>query len=60
MPKDKRRIKIWIPLAIEARRSGLLVEENSHKRNDIKWDGEKRHGIMKPILITDANTLDLK
>ena len=60
MPKDKRRIKIWIPLAIEPGKSGLLVEENSHKRNDIEWDGEERHGIIKPILITNPDKLDLK
>ena len=60
MPINKRRIKIWIPLAIEANKSGLLVEDNSHKRNDIEWDGEQRHGIIKPILITNHDKLDLK
>ena len=59
IPEHKRRIKVWIPLATEEGKSGLLVEKKSHKRLDIEWKGEKRHGIMKPTLITDEGQLNL-
>jgi len=60
MPRNYRRVKVWIPLAIEEGESGLLVEDKSHKRLDIKWKGEERHGIMKPLLLTSEKYLNLK
>ena len=45
------RIKVWIAIETEEGKSGLLVESNSHKRNDLNWKGTFRDGIMKPELL---------
>jgi ectoine hydroxylase-related dioxygenase (phytanoyl-CoA dioxygenase family) len=60
MPDQKKRVKIWIPLITEQKRSGLLMEKYSHKRADIEWSGELRHGINKPVLITPDEQLNLE
>lgn len=52
------RLKVWIPIYIEKGFNGLLVEPFSQKRNDIKWSGEFRHGIVKPSLITPHSELN--
>ena len=44
------RIKCWIDMLTAEGLNGLLVEPNSHKRTDILWHGEYRHGIKKPTL----------
>ena len=53
------RIKVWIAIATEIDKSGLLVEKNSHKRTDINWEGKLKHGIMKPILLDDKNCFNM-
>ena len=46
------RYKVWVPIFTEPGLNGLLVEPGSHIRTDIKWTGEFRHGIMKPVLLS--------
>ena len=48
---DFYRLKVWLPIFTEIGLNGLLLEPFSQKRVDIKWSGEKRHGINKPTLI---------
>ncbi len=52
-----KRVKVWIPIHAEPGQNGLLVEPNSHKRTDIKWDGALRHGSIKPVMLTEAKDL---
>ena len=58
--KDFRRIKVWIAIYTEPGLNGLLVEKGSHKREDIKWSGESRDGIIKPVILNDKNELNPK
>ena len=51
------RVKVWIPICVEPGANGLLVEPFSQKRKDIRWNGEERHGINKPILLMNDNEL---
>ena len=44
------RVKCWVDILTSEGLNGLLVEPNSHKRTDIIWHGEYRHGIQKPLL----------
>ncbi len=60
MPYQRKRVKIWIPIVTERKESGLLIERYSHKRTDIEWGGELRHGINKPVLKTPDNQLNLE
>ena len=53
------RLKVWIPIFTEQGSNGLLVEPYSHKRKDIEWYGELRHGIKKPTLITTHDKFNL-
>ena len=53
------RIKVWIAIATEIDKSGLLVEKNSHKRSNINWEGQFKHGIMKPILLDDKSCFNM-
>ena len=48
-----RRIKVWIAIYCEKGLNGLLVEPYSQNSTDISWKGELRHGIQKPVLLTD-------
>lgn len=53
-PKYKfQRIKVWIPVFCEVGLNGLKLEPHSQKRKDIRWSGELRNGINKPILLTE-------
>lgn len=54
-----RRIKVWIPLVCEQHVNGLLVEEGSHKRTDLKWDIEVRDGIKKPVFDPSKNNVNM-
>ena len=54
------RIKVWIAIETESGKSGLMIENDSHKRRDIKWEGEFRDGIMKPKLIDKIKEFDMK
>ena len=54
---DFYRLKVWIPIYTEIGLNGLLVEPFSQFRENIKWNGEKRHGIKKPLLITPLSNL---
>jgi hypothetical protein len=61
MPKGTNtRLKLWAPLFSDLGKNGLLVEPFSHIRDDIKWVGEFRHGIHKPVLLTDPSSFNLK
>ena len=51
------RVKVWIPIYVEPGSNGLLVERFSQTRTDIRWDGEERHGINKPVLLMNADEL---
>lgn len=57
------RLKVWISIYVEKGLNGLKVEPKSQIRNDIVWNGEKRDGIKKPLLLTpmdQINTILLK
>ena len=54
------RIKLWAPLFSDLGKNGLLVEPFSHSRDDIEWVGELRHGIQKPVLLTDPSSFNLE
>ena len=54
------RVKVWIAIETELGKNGLLVENESHKRNNIKWQGNFKDGIMKPILIEKEEKFDTK
>ena len=55
-----KRIKVWIAISTEIGKSGLLVEEDSHKRKDINYEGKFKDGVMKPLLLDKADSLDMK
>ena len=55
-----RRLKVWIAIYTEPGLNGLLIEEYSHKRQDIKWKGELRDDIQKPVLLTQEKDLKPK
>ena len=57
---DFYRLKVWLPIFTEIGLNGLLLEPFSQKRVDIKWSGEKRHGINKPTLISPMSELNPK
>ena len=57
---DFYRLKVWLPIFTEIGLNGLLLEPFSQKRVDIKWSGEKRHGINKPTLISPLSELNPK
>ena len=46
------RLKVWIPIFVELGLNGLFVEPYSQNRQNIKWYGEERDGIKKPVLVT--------
>ena len=52
------RIKCWVDILTAEGLNGLLVEPNSHKRTDIIWHGEYRHGIKKPLLDMKPDQID--
>ena len=54
-----QRIKVWIAIETEIGKSGLLVEKNSHKRSDINWRGQLKHGIMKPVLLDKEDSFEM-
>ena len=54
------RIKVWIAIEIESGKCGLMIENDSHKRQNIKWQGEFRNGIMKPKLIDKSEEFEMK
>ena len=54
-----KRIKVWIAIETEIGKSGLLVEKNSHKRKDINWEGQLRHGIIKPVLLDKKDSFKM-
>ena len=51
------RLKVWISLFIEPGLNGLKVEPCSQRREDIRWKGELRNGIQKPILLSEEKEL---
>ncbi len=57
-PYNFKRIKVWIAIITEPGLNGLLLEEYSHKRKDIKWSGELRDNIQKPVLHTNLSDLN--
>lgn len=54
------RVKVWIAIETESGKSGLLVESNSHRRENIKWEGDLRDGIMKPKLLENKKNINMK
>ena len=56
-----KRIKVWIAIQTVPRKNGLLVQPQSHKREDLKWEGKSTDSINKPILLThiDPNSMEL-
>ena len=54
------RVKVWIAVETEIGKNGLLVENNSHKRNNIKWEGIYKHGIIKPKIVDNIEKFDMK
>lgn len=56
-PKTSTRLKVWVSLYSSSGQNGLLVEPYSHLRDDISWTGEQRHGIEKPVLLSDPSSL---
>ncbi len=54
------RVKVWIPIYVEVGKNGLLVEDDSHLREDIDWNGEERDGILKPVLMTSSKNINLR
>ena len=62
-PKYKfrhKRLKVWIPICVENGLNGLMIEPESQKRKDIKFKGEMRHGIKKPVLLTSTDNINAK
>ena len=55
-----KRVKIWISIVTENGKNGLMVEKYSHKRKDIKWEGEMRYGLKKPVLLTEEKELKMR
>lgn len=51
LPVDvqKKMVKVWLPVFSEPGVSGLSVAEGSQKMS-LAYDGEMRHGRMKPIM----------
>jgi len=49
-----RRIKTWIPLVPEPYNNGLLVVDNSHMSDNIKWETFEKDGRIKPRLIEQS------
>lgn len=57
VPSAHARFKVWIPIAATTGRNGLRVVAGSHLRNDWKYHGEMRDGLLKPVLDEDEATL---
>jgi len=55
-PVDAERVKVWMALVTEPGRSGLRVVPGSHRR-DWRYHGELRHGMLKPQIDEDEETL---
>ena len=53
-----RRLKVWIAIEVEPTLNGLRVEPFSHKRTDIEYIGETRHGIIKPVLLNQVTDFE--
>jgi len=53
-----KRIKVWIPIHINTGLNGLLVEDYSHHRKDIRFKGEERYGLKKPMLINPPGDIN--
>lgn len=54
------RVKFWISIETERNKSGLLIEENSHKRKNVNWIGKHKHGIVKPVLLDHPDLFDMQ
>jgi hypothetical protein len=56
----RSRWKVWVAVHTEVGLNGLLVEPSSHTRSDIEWHGERRHGIIKPVLKTQPSSFTMR
>jgi hypothetical protein len=58
-PAAAERVKVWTAVVSEPGLSGLQVVPGSHRR-EWRYHGERRHGMMKPCLDVDVDTLDTR
>jgi len=58
-PAGVQRVKVWIAVMTEAGRNGLRIVPGSH-RQEWRWHGEFRDGIMKPVFDQDPETIGLE
>jgi len=56
VPKNKYRLKIWIPIINEENNSGLIYVPKSHKKN-FKYQTHKVDNKIKPLKISTKKTL---
>lgn len=56
-PPGKARVKIWMAIYSEAGKSGLALYPDTHKRDDVKFDGIFRDGFVKPQIHSDISSL---
>lgn len=59
MPDGYYRVKVWMSLFSEAGKSGLRVIPGSQLRDDWKYHGEMRNGMMKPVFDEQEADLDI-
>lgn len=59
VPPKMQRFKVWIAVVCEPGLSGLRLVPDSHLQ-DWSYQGEQRHGVMKPQLQVDEQELSLK
>jgi Phytanoyl-CoA dioxygenase (PhyH) len=56
IPPNMQRFKVWIAIFCETGLSGLRLVPDSHLR-DWSYQGEQRHGVLKPQLQVDEQEL---
>jgi len=55
-----KRIKVWIAIQTVPGKNGLLVQPQSHRRQDLKWEGKSTDTINKPILLTHIDSKSMQ
>lgn len=56
MPKNRKRVKVWVALYCEPGLNGLRLVPGSHKK-EWRYHGEHRGGFLKPQIDEDENHL---
>lgn len=59
MPQGYSRVKLWLAIAAQPGKSGLMVLPGSHKKSDWKYHGIEKNDQMKPVFDEDVSSLNM-